>query len=196
MFLLAFLSPYLLLLLPLILLLRPYLRNRSLRHVPGPPLARLSSWWLLYQARRGRRYLAVDAAHSKYGPLVRIQPDHVSIADLDALPIVYAHSGGWTKRSVDCCHSTAPHVRPSKSLTDPYLRQQLLYSICLHRSQPLQHPQSSRAHPQTQGRLPHLQRQVHRPVRAVHRQQLEGARQAVALPLRQGHTGRRALCRH
>ena len=117
MLLLAFLSPSLLLLLPLILLLWPYLRNRSLRHVPGPPLARLSSWWLLYQARRGRRYLAVDAAHTKYGPLVRIQPNHVSIADLDALPVVYAHSGGWTKRYVDCCHSTRS-PRTSKQVTD------------------------------------------------------------------------------
>ncbi|KAL9599988.1 MAG: hypothetical protein Q9219_003457 [cf. Caloplaca sp. 3 TL-2023] len=51
----------------------------------------------MYHARRGRRYIAVDTAHKKYGTFVRIQPDHVSIADPDAIPIVYSHTGGWTK---------------------------------------------------------------------------------------------------
>ena len=93
------LSPYVLLLLPLIYYLWLYIQNRSLRSVPGPPLARVSNLWLLYHARRGRRYLAVDAAHKKYGPLVRIQPDHVSVADPDAIPIVYSSTGGgWIKR--------------------------------------------------------------------------------------------------
>ncbi|KAI4095876.1 MAG: hypothetical protein LQ339_007114 [Xanthoria mediterranea] len=131
MLLLAFLSPYLLLVLPLILLLWPYLRNRSLRHVPGPPLARVSSLWLLYQARQGRRYLAVDAAHNKYGPLVRIQPDHVSIADPDAIPIVYAHSGGWTKsnfykafvsiaRNLFSTRNRAEHTRKRKVVSHTF----------------------------------------------------------------------------
>ncbi|KAI4268747.1 MAG: hypothetical protein LQ337_007678 [Flavoplaca oasis] len=91
-------SPYVLLLLPLIFYLWPYIQNRSLRSVPGPPLARFSNLWLLYHTRRGRRYLAVDAAHKKYGPLVRIQPDHVSVADPDAIPVVYSSTGGgWIK---------------------------------------------------------------------------------------------------
>lgn len=98
MFLSPLLSPYALLLLPLIFYFLPYLRNRSIRDVPGPLLARFSNLWLLYQARRGRRYLAVDAAHKKYGTFVRIQPDHVSVADPEAIPVIYSHTGGWTKR--------------------------------------------------------------------------------------------------
>ncbi|KAL8946003.1 MAG: hypothetical protein Q9222_007538 [Ikaeria aurantiellina] len=92
-----FLSPYTLLCVTVLFYLIPYLRNWSLHSIPGPFLARFSNLWLLYQARGGRRYLAVDEAHKKYGSLVRIQPDHVSIADPSAIPIIYSHTGGWTK---------------------------------------------------------------------------------------------------
>lgn len=76
----------------------PYHRNKTLRTIPGPKIAAFSNLWLFYHSRRGRRSLAVDEAHRKYGPLVRIQPNHVSIADPEALLIVYSHTGGWLKR--------------------------------------------------------------------------------------------------
>ena len=93
-----FLSPYTLLLLPIIYYLLPYIRNNAIRDIPGPTPAIFSNLWLLYQCRRGRRYLAVDQAHKRFGPLARIQPDHVSIADPEAIPVVYSHTGGWLKR--------------------------------------------------------------------------------------------------
>ena len=93
-----FLSPYTLLLLPFIYYLLPYIRNNAIRDIPGPTPAIFSNLWLLYQCRRGRRYLAVDQAHKTFGPLARIQPDHVSIADPEAIPVVYSHTGGWLKR--------------------------------------------------------------------------------------------------
>ena len=91
-------TPRLLVLLPILFYLLPYIRARAIRDIPGPRLAAFSNIWLMYQCRRGRRYLAVDNAHKKYGPVVRIQPNHVSIADADAIPIIYSHTGGWTKR--------------------------------------------------------------------------------------------------
>ena len=102
MLLFQLLSPYSLLLLPVFFYLLPYLRNWAIQDIPGPLLARFSNLWLLYQSRRGRRYRAVDEAHQKYGPLVRIQPDHVSVADPSAIPIIYSHTGGWTKRHDHC----------------------------------------------------------------------------------------------
>ena len=105
--LLSLFSPYTLFLLPLLFYLLPYLRNQSLLNIPGPLIARFSNLWLLLQSRRGRRYLAVDAAHKKYGQLVRIQPDHVSVADPEAIPIIYSHTGGWTKRFVPYNHSSS-----------------------------------------------------------------------------------------
>ncbi|KAJ6606047.1 benzoate para-hydroxylase [Mycena vulgaris] len=65
-----------------------------LRHIPGPAIARWTPLWLGYQARIGRRYLAVDAAHKKYGPIVRIAPNHISVAHPDAVGTVYGHSHG------------------------------------------------------------------------------------------------------
>ncbi|KAF1808638.1 benzoate para-hydroxylase [Eremomyces bilateralis CBS 781.70] len=94
------LSPWsILLIIPLALVYftLPYLQNKPLRNIPGPPLAGLSNLWLLYQSRQGRRFMKVDAAHKKYGPLVRIQPNHVSIADPAAIQTVYGHGNGFLK---------------------------------------------------------------------------------------------------
>ncbi|MCJ1409004.1 hypothetical protein MMC19_003081 [Ptychographa xylographoides] len=97
MFLSFLLTPYILLALPVLYYLLPYVRNRQIRDVPGPAVAAFSNLWLLYQCRKGRRYLAVDDAHKKYGTLVRIQPDHVSVADAEAIPVIYGHGNGFLK---------------------------------------------------------------------------------------------------
>jgi benzoate 4-monooxygenase len=90
-------SPYILLVLPVFIYILPYVRRKSLWTVPGPPAAALSNLWLMYQCRVGRRYLAVDEAHKKYGKLVRIQPHHVSVADDEAIQIIYGHGNGFLK---------------------------------------------------------------------------------------------------
>jgi benzoate 4-monooxygenase len=100
MFLNALLTPWTLLLLPILYYLLPYIRNKALLSFPSPFPAAFSNLWLLFQCRRGRRFLAVDAAHKKYGKFVRIQPLHVSIADADAIPLVYGHGNGFLKRYV------------------------------------------------------------------------------------------------
>ncbi len=94
----ALASPWVLLLVPILYYVLPYLRNWSLLKVPGPLPAALSNLWLLYQARRGRRYKAVDALHKKYGKVVRIQPNHVSIADDSVINAIYGHGNGFLKR--------------------------------------------------------------------------------------------------
>lgn len=38
--------------------------------------------------------------HQKFGKLVRIQPNQISIADPDAIPIVYGHGTGFLKSYV------------------------------------------------------------------------------------------------
>jgi benzoate 4-monooxygenase len=91
-------SPYFWLSLPVLCYVLPWLSTPSLWKIPGPPAAAFTNLWLMYQCRRGRRYLAVDAAHEKYGKLVRIQPHHVSVADAAAIQIVYGHGNGFVKR--------------------------------------------------------------------------------------------------
>lgn len=90
-------SPWALLALPVLYYLLPYLRDKSIRDVPAPFPAQFSNLWLLWQVRKGCRYLAVHDAHKKMGRLVRIQPHHVSIADVDAIPLVYGHGNGFLK---------------------------------------------------------------------------------------------------
>lgn len=98
MFLSFLVSPYTILLLPVLYYVLPYVRSQAIRDIPSPFPAAFTNLWLLYQCRRGRRYLAVDDAHKKYGTLVRIQPDHVSVADAEAIPIIYGHGNGFLKR--------------------------------------------------------------------------------------------------
>jgi hypothetical protein len=97
MFLSLLFTPWTLLALPLLFFILPYMRNWSIQDVPGPFLAKFSNLWLLIECRLCRRYLTVHKAHAKYGKLVRIQPNQVSIADPDAIPIVYGHGTGFLK---------------------------------------------------------------------------------------------------
>jgi len=97
MFLSFLFTPWVLLAAPLLFFLLPYLRNWQIQDIPGPFLAKFSNLWYLYENRRTRRYKTVYDLHEKHGKLVRIQPNQVSIADPDAIPIVYGHGTGFLK---------------------------------------------------------------------------------------------------
>ena len=90
-------------LLPLVLVglyyyLYPYrFTYRHLRRIPAPFPAQYSNLWLLSVCRRGERYKIVDDVHQKLGPVVRIQPNHVSIADDEAIQVIYGHGNGFLK---------------------------------------------------------------------------------------------------
>jgi hypothetical protein len=90
-------SPFTLLAIPLFYYLIPWLLNTSQRSIPGPKAAAFSNLWLMYHCRRGRRYAAVHEAHQKYGRIVRIQPNHVSVVDTDGIYQIYAHGNGFLK---------------------------------------------------------------------------------------------------
>ncbi|KAL7931899.1 cytochrome P450 [Trichoderma chlorosporum] len=68
-----------------------------LRRFAAPFPAQFSNLWLLSVCRRGNRYETVDKLHKKLGKFVRIQPNHVSIADDKAINLVYGHSNGFLK---------------------------------------------------------------------------------------------------
>jgi benzoate 4-monooxygenase len=92
------LSPYTIPIALVFFFLVPYLTsNGALRDISGPFAAKFTNLWLLLQARQGKRYLSVDQAHKKYGKLVRIQPNHVSVADDGAINTIYGHGNGFLK---------------------------------------------------------------------------------------------------
>ncbi|KAI1197064.1 cytochrome P450 [Nemania serpens] len=68
-----------------------------IRGIPAPFPAQFTNWWLIYACRRGKRYRIVDEAHKKLGTVVRIQPNHISIADDEAIQIIYGHGNGFLK---------------------------------------------------------------------------------------------------
>lgn len=67
------------------------------RDIPGPFLATISPLWRLRGAINGTLHKDITAAHKKYGKIFRIAPDEVSIADPDAIKVIYAHGAGFTK---------------------------------------------------------------------------------------------------
>ncbi|KAF4974020.1 hypothetical protein FZEAL_9040 [Fusarium zealandicum] len=71
----------------------------QLRGIPGPFLARFSNLWLTYICRRSKRSYTVYDLHERLGPVVRIQPDHISIVDEKAINLVYGHGNGLEKSS-------------------------------------------------------------------------------------------------
>ncbi|CCC09011.1 unnamed protein product [Sordaria macrospora k-hell] len=76
----------------------PYFVTYSaLRKIPSPFPAQFTDLWLLSVCRRGNRYERVDELHKKLGPVVRIQPNHVSICDDSAIPTIYGHGNGFLK---------------------------------------------------------------------------------------------------
>ncbi|KAJ7640704.1 cytochrome P450 monooxygenase [Mycena polygramma] len=76
-----------------IYLVDPY----GIRKYPGPFLAKFTDAWLGWISQQGHRSEVIHEMHLKYGPFVRISPSEVSVADPDALAIVYAHGNGALK---------------------------------------------------------------------------------------------------
>jgi hypothetical protein len=75
-----------------------YLRYLSpYRDIPGPFLATISPLWRLQGALNGTLHHDITAAHRKYGTIVRIAPDEVSIADPEAIKTIYGHNAGFVK---------------------------------------------------------------------------------------------------
>ncbi|KAI1820167.1 cytochrome p450 benzoate 4-monooxygenase [Xylaria intraflava] len=76
----------------------PYFTTyRHLRHMPGPFVGKFSNVWLGFAARNARKFAWVHAAHQKYGKVVRVGFNHVSIATPEGLRTIYSHNGGFLK---------------------------------------------------------------------------------------------------
>lgn len=73
----------------------------GLREIPGPSIARYTRLWKLYSVWKGDHHRTEIALHKKYGPLVRIGPNHVSVSDPSAVSIIYGLNRGFTKVSLN-----------------------------------------------------------------------------------------------
>ncbi|KAJ6142059.1 hypothetical protein N7497_011158 [Penicillium chrysogenum] len=75
-------------------LLRSYLR---LADIPGPFWAKFTDLWRFRSQNTKGHTARLIALHKKHGKLVRLGPNHVSISDPAAIPIVYSTNPTWKK---------------------------------------------------------------------------------------------------
>ena len=68
-----------------------------MRSIPGPFIAKISSQWIGRHDANGDRTLSVHAAHVKYGPVVRIAPNEVSFAPVEAIKEIYGQATPFMK---------------------------------------------------------------------------------------------------
>lgn len=68
-----------------------------LRHIPGPFLASLTNLQRVWWVKTGQAHLYHQAAHAKYGNLVRIGPHMVSFSKPEAIATVYPIRPGFPK---------------------------------------------------------------------------------------------------
>jgi len=95
----GFLSGYVILLLLLAVFVR-LLHNKygnGINSVPGPLLASVTNIWRLVLVTGRRPELTHIELHRKYGSVVRLGPNVVSVSDPSALKIIYAINAGFVK---------------------------------------------------------------------------------------------------
>lgn len=68
-----------------------------LKSIPGPWMSLFTNRQLKSAVTGGKRIFYIDELHKKYGPIVRISPDEVAVADIEAFRQIHAVSGGYTK---------------------------------------------------------------------------------------------------
>ena len=75
--------------------------NTALRgpasHVPGPWYTNWTDFVLKYHWLRGERAAWVDALHKRYGPIVRLRPSEVDVADPTAVKEIHRISTPFRK---------------------------------------------------------------------------------------------------
>lgn len=65
--------------------------------IPGPPVVAYTQLWRLYDVYKGHAHITAINLHKKYGPIVRIAPNHVSISDPSMIPVIYGIKETYTK---------------------------------------------------------------------------------------------------
>lgn len=68
-----------------------------LSKIPGPTTSKWTRLRLKYEILKGNRMHYVHALHQQYGPIVRISPEEVSLADTQAVKTIYRVGGPYLK---------------------------------------------------------------------------------------------------
>ncbi|KAH9029481.1 high nitrogen upregulated cytochrome P450 monooxygenase 2 [Lactarius pseudohatsudake] len=60
---------------------------------PGPAIAKTSKWWGAYVGGRGDLHLYYKSLHDRYGDVVRVGPNELSVRDASLIPAVLGQGG-------------------------------------------------------------------------------------------------------
>jgi hypothetical protein len=71
--------------------------GHGINSIPGPPLASVTNLWRLTLVTGRRPELEHIKLHRKYGSVVRLGPNVVSVSDPNAVKIIYAINAGFVK---------------------------------------------------------------------------------------------------
>jgi cytochrome P450 len=111
-----------------------------LSNVPGPWLNKITSLHLAYYDLRYCRNAEILKWHQRYGPVVCISPNEVSVATLEAVQKVYTATNGWSKsdyfdnfmgynqRSVFAAKPYQEH-REKRKLTSAFYQATTIYKL-------------------------------------------------------------------
>ncbi|KAJ7639705.1 cytochrome P450 [Mycena polygramma] len=64
-----------------------------LSRYPGPAACKISKLWLTFVTSRGKLHIYIKGLHDKYGSVVRIGPNELSITDVSLLPFILGANG-------------------------------------------------------------------------------------------------------
>ncbi|CEI60118.1 hypothetical protein FVEN_g8093 [Fusarium venenatum] len=88
----------------------------GLTRVPGPPLAKWTKLWRLYDVYQGQSHHTSIRLHEKYGPLVRVAPNIVSVGDPQAIKTIYGLTGAFPKTAFYPIQSISWQKKPQMNL--------------------------------------------------------------------------------
>lgn len=109
-----------------------------LAKVPGPKLAALTLWYEFYHdfIRKGQYLWVIGEMHAKYGPIVRISPNEVHVADKDFYDTLFGSSARldkdpWLSNEHPSTMGTSGHElhRLRRSVLNPYFSTQKIQDI-------------------------------------------------------------------
>jgi cytochrome P450 len=72
-------------------------KYNGLNKIPGPTLASFTKLWRLYDVWKGQAHWTAIDLHRKYGKLVRLAPNVVSVGDPNEIQKIYNIKGDYTK---------------------------------------------------------------------------------------------------
>lgn len=71
--------------------------RQDLRTIPGPFLARFTRLFLFFHAVKGNGHTLYQDLHRKYGRIVRVGPNKISVSDPDLISKIYGIDNKYKK---------------------------------------------------------------------------------------------------